>query len=185
MSKIFLVDSLAFIFQMSPFESPHDKVPTGSLRWLFCLASLRISVTVIISSMLDALSLAWMNVSKAPCGFATAPQPIESFPLPQFLLEIEVMHLFQSVSQSHCHSKLQRKHLKQYFPTLLSGKLFQTITKQWLRWLSFILQPLMKLTIPVCKSCWHLCFWNSIPMTLLHSALGIVRRGKKTPRVFR
>lgn len=39
MSKIFLVDSLAFIFQMSPFESPHDKVPTGSLRWLFCLAS--------------------------------------------------------------------------------------------------------------------------------------------------
>lgn len=182
-----MVNSLPFIFQMSPFVSLHNEVPIGSLRWLFCLAALRLSgfLTVIISSMLCALSLAWMNISKAPCGFAASPHPIESFPLPQFLLEIEVMHLFQSLFQSHCHSKLQGKHLKQYFPTLLSGKLFQAITKWWLRWLSFILQPLMKLTAPACKSCWYLCFWNSKPLTLLTSALGIVKHGNKTPRVFR
>lgn len=113
-----------------PFDA---EVPSGSLRWLFFIAALRISVAVIISSTVGALSLAWMNISKAPYGFASAPHPTESFLLPQFpyqlLLAVQVMHLFQSLSQSHCHSKLQGKHLKQYFPTLLSENLFQAIAK--------------------------------------------------------
>lgn len=113
-----------------PFGS---EVPTGSLPWLFFITALRISPTVIIISAVGALSVAWMNISKAPCGFATAPQPTESFPLPQFLyqllLSVQVMHLLQTPSPSHCHSKLQGKHLNQYFPTLLSENLFQAIAK--------------------------------------------------------
>lgn len=113
-----------------PFDS---EVPTGSLHWLFFITALRISLTVIIISAVGALSLAWRNISKAPCGFATAPQPTESFPLPQFpyqlLLLVQVMHLFQTLSPSHCRSKLQGKHLNQYFPTAISENLFQAIAK--------------------------------------------------------
>lgn len=113
-----------------PFDS---EVPTGSLLWLFFITALRISLTVIIISVVGALSLAGMNIPKAPCGFATAPQPTESFPLPQFpyqlLLAVQVMHLFQTLSPSHCHSKLQGEHLNQYFPTLIPENLFQAIAK--------------------------------------------------------
>lgn len=84
-----------------PFDS---EVPSGLLRWLFFITALQISLTVISISAVGALSLAQMNISRAPCGFATAPQPTESFPLPQFpyqlLLAVQVMRLFLSPSIS-------------------------------------------------------------------------------------
>lgn len=84
-----------------PFDS---EVPSGLLRWLFFITALQISLTVISISVVGALSLARMNISRAPCGFATAPQPTESFPLPQFpyqlLLAVQVMRLFPTLSIS-------------------------------------------------------------------------------------
>lgn len=84
-----------------PFDS---EVPSGFLHWLFFITALQISLTVISISAVGALSLARMNISRAPCGFVTAQQPTESFPLPQFpyqlLLAVQVMRLFQTLSIS-------------------------------------------------------------------------------------